>query len=310
MPAYKTPVLLFFAFSTVFLSAQNQVKQAQEKYDAKKYSDAAVMLDKLIQANERDTQSYFLRAKCNFELHNSQKAYNDFSKYLDFVPKDGLAYLYRGIIMESTSQYFDAINDFNAAIRFGKDTVITSGYFHRGSCYMSVNNKMQAYNDLAAAYQRNPSDNYIRINFGTALCKIDSIDQGIRMFKEVIKADDKNYIAYQNIGYFSMNREQYDTALVYYNKTLSINPKSALTYNNRGFLKYKMGNNKEALIDVNTSLKMDKYNSFAYKNRALISISEGKVEDACEDLIKARSLGFAEKYGNEVNLLIQKNCNK
>lgn len=310
MPANKIAVLILFLFNGIFLQAQVSLKLAQEKYDAQKYSDAAAILDKLILLNERDTQSYFLRAKCNYELHLSQKAYNDFSKYLEYVPKDGLAYLYRGRIMEATSQYFDAINDFNAAIRYGKDTVITSGYFHRGSCFLSVSNKMQAYNDLSEAYKRNPTDNYIRINYGTALCKIDSIDQGIRIFKEVIQSDAKNYIAYQNIGYFSMNREQYDTALYYYNKTLAINPKSALTYNNRGFLKYKMGKNKEALSDVNTSLKLDKYNSFAYKNRALISISEGKIEAACEDLAKARSLGFAEKYGNEVNQLIQKNCNK
>jgi tetratricopeptide (TPR) repeat protein len=173
---------------------------------------------------------------------------------------------------------------------------------------MSVNNKVQAYNDLHVSLQRNPLDKQIRLNYGTILCQMDSIEQGIGIFKQLIREDKNDFIACQNIGYFSMNKEKYDTALVYFNRALSINPKLGLTYNNRGFLEYKMGNNREALKDINTSLKLDKTNAFAYKNRALISIAEGRMEDACADLIKARSLGYAEKYGNEVNQLIQQNC--
>jgi tetratricopeptide (TPR) repeat protein len=300
-------ILLFILF--VFQGyTQISFQQAQEKYEVKKYSDAVNVLDKLILKNDKDTQSYFLRAKCSFELRQVQKAYNDFSKYIDLDPVNGLAYLYRGKIMEYSDRYFDAINDYNAAIKYGRDTVVTSGYFHRGSCYMSVNNKTQAYNDLHISFQRNDSDKYIRLNYGTILCELDSIALGIAIFKQLIKEDKNDYVACQNIGYFSMNKEQYDTALVYYNRALAINPKLGSTYNNRGYLKYKTGNNQDALKDINTSLKLDKNNSFAYKNRALISIAQGKIDDACNDLIKARSLGFAEKYGNEVNQLIQQHC--
>lgn len=306
----RSSLLLFCVFNMFSAFGQGTFKQAQEKYSLKKYTDAASILDKLILKNDKDTQSYLLRGKCFFNLKQAQNAYDDFSKYIDLEPKDGLAYLYKGIIMESTGRYFDAINDLNSAIKYGKDTVLTSGYFHRGSCYMSINNKSQAYNDMFAAYKRNPAGKYIRLNYATSLCNIDSIDEGIKIFKELICEDDKNAIAYQNIGYFSMKREQYDTALFYFNKTLAINPKSALTYNNRGFLKYKMGKNEEALNDVNTAMKLDKSNSFAYKNRALISMAQNKTDAACEDLKIARSLGFTEKYGNEVDQLIQKNCNK
>jgi tetratricopeptide (TPR) repeat protein len=301
-------VVLIFAMIAGNSYAQISFNQAQEKYEGKKYSDAVSILDKLILKNDKDTQSYFLRARCSFELKRVQNAYNDFTKYIEFDPSNALAYLYRGKILEGTDQYFDAINDYNAAIKYGKDTVLTSGYFHRGSCYLSVNNKKQAYNDLLVSYQRNPTDKYIRLNYGTVLCQLDSVEHGIGIFKQLLMEDKNDYIACQNIGYFSMNKEEYDTALVYFNRTLEINPKMGLTYNNRGFLKYKMGNNQEALKDVNTSLKLDKTNSFAYKNRALISIAEGKTEEACDDLIKARSLGFADKYGNEVNQLIQQNC--
>ncbi len=107
-----------------------------------------------------------------------------------------------------------------------------------------------------------------------------------------------------------MQHEQYDTALVYINRAIAINPKMATTYNNRGYLKHKMNNNKGAMEDINASIKLDNRNSYAYKNRALVYLAEGKIDKACEDLSMARSLGFAEKYGNEVNQLIDKNCNK
>ena len=317
VPSYFTPMknskllifpLLLFGSNVMTGYAQASFKQAKEKFDQKKYSDAQGILDKLILTNDKDTQSYFLRGKCFFEMHHAQNAFNDFSKYIDMDPTNALSYWYRGVVMEGVGQFFDAINDFNAVIKYGKDTVMTSGYFHRGSCYLSVNNKIQSYNDLSTAYQRNPKDKYSRLNFATILCTMDSTDRGIAIFKQLVKEDNSDYIACQNIGYFSMDKKQYDTALVYFNKTLTINPKSGYTYNNRGFLEYKMGNNKEAIKDINTSLKYSKNNSFAYKNRALVNISEGKIDEACEDLIKARSLGFAEKYGNEVNQLIQQNC--
>ena len=297
--------LLLFALSGF---AQISFSEAKQKYDEKKYNDAVGILDKLILKNDRDTQSYLLRGISYFELQRLQPAYNDLTRYIDLEPADGLAYLYRGELLEGTDQYFDAINDFNSAIKFGKDTVPASGYFHRGSCYLSVNNSKQAYGDLLQAYKLNPTDKEVRLNFGTILCHIDSIDQGIKIFKQLLAEDKNDFVACQNIGYFSMNKEEYDTALIYYNRTLQINPKLGLTYNNRGFLKYKMGDNQNALKDINTSLKLDKTNSFAYKNRALISISEGRINEACDDLIKARSLGFADKYGNEVNQLIQQHC--
>ena len=287
---FRCFTLLLFTFYIHQGYGQITYKRAQEQYGVKKYNDAIGILDKLILKNDRDTHSYFLRAKSYFELHHGQKAHDDLSRFLELEPKNGLAYLYRGQVMESTGQFFDAINDFNEAIKYGKDTVISSGYFHRGSCYMSINNKLQAFTDFTSAYRLNPTNKYIRLNYATSLCNIDSIDQGIKIFKQIIQEDDKDFIAHQNIGYYSMQREQYDTALVYYNKTLKINPKAASTYNNRGYLKFKMGNTKEALNDINASLKMDKTNPFAYKNRALISISEGKTMAACEDLIKALSL--------------------
>ena len=302
--------IFFLVLNSLNCFAQSSFQKAQEKYESKNYNDAIRILDKLITVNDKDTQSYFLRGKCHFEMRTVQKSYNDFSKYIELDPSNSLAYLYRGNILEGTEQFFDAINDYNAAIKYGKDTVITSGYFHRGSCYLSVNNKKQAYNDLWVSYQRNPKDRDIRLNFGTILCDMDSIEKGLVIFKELIREDKNDCIACQNIGYFSMLDKQYDTALVYFNRTLDINPKMALTYNNRGFLKHKMNNDKEAIKDINTSLKLDKSNPFAYKNRAVVFIAQGKIEEACADLIKARSLGFAEKYGNEVNLLIQQYCNK
>ncbi len=289
--------------------AQNPTSDIEKKISDKQYSAAIKLLNKRLKENEKDTFSYFLRGKCYLEQKKPQESYDDFTKYIDMNPHDGAAYLLRGILHLRMKKNFDAINDFNAALKYGKDTVITSAYYHRGSAYLQVNSMKQAYSDFSNAYQRNPTDKYIRNDLAYALCYIDSVEKGIEMFKQLFREYNNDEMFCMNIGFFSMEKNDLDTALIYLNKAIAIK-KSAFTYNNRGFLKYKMHNNKEAMEDINTSLKMDENNSYAYKNRAVVYIDEGQTEKACEDLRKARQLGFTEKYGNEVELLIQKHCSR
>lgn len=300
---------IVFTLGVTIWGFSQTIQEAEKKIQEKNYSSALKILDKLIEKNEKDTFSYFLRGRCYYELEKEQKSYDDFARYLELKPTDALARIYRGYILEGVRQYHDAINEFNVAIKYAKDTALACSYYHRGSCFLSVNSKKAAYNDLSKAAELNPSSKGIRINLAVVLCNLDSLDKGIVMFKQLLAEDPQDYISCQNIGYYSMKLEQYDTALVYYSKTLKINSKMPFVYNNRGYLKYKMKDNKGALEDINYSLKLDDRNSFAYKNRALVYIEQGESEKACEDLNKARALGFAEKYGNEVDLLIKKNCN-
>ena len=40
----------------------------------------------------------------------------------------------------------------------------------------------------------------------------------------------------------------------------------------------------------------------------LIYIKQNRIEKACEDLQEAKNLGFQQEYGNEILILMKKNC--
>jgi Tfp pilus assembly protein PilF len=65
---------------------------------------------------------------------------------------------------------------------------------------------------------------------------------------------------------------------------------------------------KGAYKDVKKSIDLDNTNSYAYKNLAIIYLKDGKKKDACENLKKALELGYADRYDDEVDILLKENC--
>jgi tetratricopeptide (TPR) repeat protein len=82
----------------------------------------------------------------------------------------------------------------------------------------------------------------------------------------------------------------------------------AFFLNNYGMNKHNMGQTAEGKKLIQKSLSINPNNSFAYRNLAVIALSEGDEIKACEYLQKAKSFGFENQYGTEVEELIIKHC--
>ena len=76
----------------------------------------------------------------------------------------------------------------------------------------------------------------------------------------------------------------------------------------RGYSKYKLKDFQGAISDINQSIKKDATNSYAYKNLALVCIALDSLEPVCGHLEKAASLGYKDKYGDDVEDLINEWC--
>src|SRR5207244_3305847 len=90
----------------------------------------------------------------------------------------------------------------------------------------------------------------------------------LKTFTKVIKLDSANFIAYNNLGYFSLPDSNYKQSISFFDKSIALNPKFANAYNNRGFAKYKLKNYPAALEDINKSLSFD-------SKKLLLSIALG-----------------------------------
>ena len=101
---------------------------------------------------------------------------------------------------------------------------------------------------------------------------------------------------------------KYKKAISIYQEYIVRFGEDALSLGNMGFAKMKLGRFEEALEDINASLKLFPNNSFAIKNRALIYFHFGKNKAACDDLHRAKELGFTTEHGNEMIKLLFEKC--
>ncbi|MBR1421812.1 MAG: tetratricopeptide repeat protein [Selenomonadaceae bacterium] len=91
-------------------------------------------------------------------------------------------------------------------------------------------------------------------------------------------------------------RQNYVSALEYYNHALEINPNSAEAYNNRGLTYYHLNQFTNALSDFSKAIDLDKNFSHAYNNRGMILNSMGQHSQAIPDFDQALKLNPKFSY--------------
>jgi tetratricopeptide (TPR) repeat protein len=183
---------------------------------------------------------------------------------------------------------------------------MASGYFNKGQLLYSENKfpEAKAYYDNAIEiesndwwyYQKRLEVCFASQNYECALTDLLAVKK--------LKPDAKIEF---NLAYcYSMLKRYSEADSVF---QLIYDDKDALFLNNYGMNKHNLGNSKEGKQIIMKSLAIKPDNAYAYLNLAVISISENDLSKACEYLNKAKSLGFEQQYGKEVNELLLKHCN-
>ena len=100
-------------------------------------NDSVKQIAKIISLTDKikhgDGSSYFLRANCYYYLSCYEEAVTDYTKAIEWNPRDAVAYNNRGIAYKNQGMYEEAISDYTKGIELNpKDAVI---YFDRGYSY-------------------------------------------------------------------------------------------------------------------------------------------------------------------------------
>jgi len=227
------------------------------------------------------------------------------------MPDSISLYDMRGALFEAFSNYEAAIKDFTSAIEKSEDNTLTSHLLaNRGGTKYRIRDFEGSYSDLILAVQLD-SMNIDALNNLAAVCKeINRPEDALKYLNQIILIDSTYSPAYVNLGFTYQEMQQHEKAIVFFDKAVELAPEEALGYSNRSFSKLKKNDLKGAMNDINQSIKLMPSNSYAYKIRALIEIEKGKLVNACKDLTRSIELGYTQQYGEEVNELKSKYCNK
>ncbi|MBS1638124.1 MAG: tetratricopeptide repeat protein [Bacteroidetes bacterium] len=285
---------------------------------------------------------YMYRAICRFSLQNTESALSDLDEALKIKPEYTNLYQLKSQIYFHNKQFDKCIEwcDKGLEIKPGADDMLMrkagaltslKRYNESNAIYFKLleenNRNQKACKMIANNYQMKKNWDSAQVYFSMAI-QIDPLDFESFFDRGICKAEKKDFagalsdneqamridslekfIGYNNIAYFiKLAEKDYKGAIEYFNKAIELNPKFAYSYSNRGYSKLKLGDIKGAYQDIRKSIELDNTNSYAYKNLALVCLEDGKKSDACKYLLKAKAMGYEERYDDEVEKLLQEHC--
>jgi tetratricopeptide (TPR) repeat protein len=157
--------------------------------------------------------------------------------------------------------------------------------------------------DLNKSIDINPKLFISYLNRGLAKMKLRQANNAIKDFDNVLKLIPNflDAIYYKGLGLAFL--KNYDDAIAQFDRCINIDDKFAMAYYYRGTAKGSKENLKGAIIDFNKAIELDKSNPDFYFARAAFRKFSNDTIGSCEDLEKAKNLGF-----DKVQTLIEELC--
>ena len=311
-------LLLLFTISACESAEESatsaDIKSAVDSFNEANFEDALNFSSEILKENSEDYFAWSVKGRSLFALGKKEEGIEALNKAISINPEYYEAYAHRGLFYYAIGEYEKVLEDVNIAIKHDAENVellkTKATAFYALKDYESA---MKEYNQVIQLDENN-YDTYVY----RSICndRLGNNDLVLIDLEKAINLNPEKGFAYQTRGehYTYSLKGNYEQAIKDYDKIISLfsadfpENEKAIAYNNRGFAKYNISQLEEAINDIDQSLSLFSENSYAYKNRALVYLKKGNKSTACADLAKAKSLGFTEQYGNEVDELSQKNC--
>ncbi len=123
-------------------------------------------------------------------------------------------------------------------------------------------------------------------NLGKWYRERNQYDKAIENYQLGIEAAPGYYLSYNNMGTAYFYKNMPDKALPYYDKAIELNPDYVDSWFNRGAVKAQLKDNEGALSDLNTAVKLDPNSVVAYKNRSLVLLNLEKHDESIKDALQ------------------------
>lgn len=121
------------------------------------------------------------------------------------------------------------------------------------------------------------------------------------LFSRAVAVTDKNYLAYNNLGFYLSNQHKIDEAMTNYEKSLEINPNYEDAQNNLGHALAQMGRPDEAIEHYRIALRIKPGLAEAHNNLGNALGEQGKSDEAIAEYLTA--LRLDSKNENALNNL-------
>jgi tetratricopeptide (TPR) repeat protein/V8-like Glu-specific endopeptidase len=138
--------------------------------------------------------------------------------------------------------------------------------FERGNAAQDARNYAEAEAIWRQVIRRDPNNILAYNNLGNLLRDRGRYEEAIEVYQQTISINPNNVLAYNNLGITLGRQRKYEEAIKVYQQTISINPNNILAYNNLGNLLRDRGRYEEAIEVYQQAIQTDINNVLAYNN--------------------------------------------
>ncbi len=250
---------LFFVMLFLFLACDSPNFEAQlnqaKKYRTQGYlEEAEQLLTEVIQTNESFTEAFLLR----------------------------------GQIRESNSEFEKAISDYSAII--DQDSQITQAWSSRGSCYYRIGAFQNALQDFSRAIELEPNNADLYLYLGNSYGEMDMFTEAIKNFNVAREISFGDYYSNLTKAYEDIHSRKYTSALARATSAIEENPTDPIPHSYKGISLYHLGKFNDAILHLNTATKLDPGNSATIYNLGLAYMASKNTGEAVSQFEKAMSI--------------------
>lgn len=223
-------------------------------------------------ARDLDTtyaEAYLGIAKIYYLAQNPEIAMKNLDQSLRLDPYQKEPYFYKGLIFKDYNDFKSAASSFQTALE--QDPNYYDAYVELGILYAGIKKPiaLEYFNSALRIDSSGIDAHYARAKY---FQDIDSLDTALVLYKQITHKLDPTFSpAYFNQGYiFMMEKEKYDSALVYFDLATKVDTGYTQAYHNMGVIYQLADKKQEAKKYYEKALEANK--NFELSREALINL--------------------------------------
>ena len=244
--AYSSCFLNVSKTANAYLHPVNFIKNDKNSSSSFSIDNQLNSLNRKIRQSPENPQLYLKRGELFFQLHEFEKAINDYNTVLSIDASLKQAYFGRGMALARNGQIEAGIIDLTTFIKHYPDD--SRAYTKRGVRYIWAGQLDKAQQDLQMAIKLDNSNAEAHDDLGVIYAQKKNFYQALKHFSLAIQYDPSYQKAYHNLAMAYILTNQNQPALTAVNKALSFDSESRNSLILKSEILKALGQNKEAEV--------------------------------------------------------------
>jgi tetratricopeptide (TPR) repeat protein len=221
-----------------------------------------------------------------------QEALAAYDRVLKDRPKDWIAWLDRGNVLNQLQQHQDALASYEKAIEINPDSHLA--WLSKGNALFALGKPDEALAAFDRALETRPESYITWHNRGSLLRDaLGNLPEAIASYDKAIAINPNFYHAWQDKGFALAKSGQNYQAIESFKKAININPNDYKAWVGRGIALSSLNKMDEALAAFERAQEIQPNDPFVWMNKGSALEGGGKYDEACDAYRQARKLNPA-----------------